>query len=226
MQNKTVGRPRGEQDTRAQLIKAALSLFSQQGYQQVTTRQIAACAGVNTAMIRYYFVDKAGLFESMLRETIAPLQQLMRQQVSSGIPQHPAQLIALYYRVMAPNPALPVLIFTTLHNPARPEYQIAEKVFKDFVGGMLSSFQQVLSRDGSLKEGVAQRLTQISCISLAVFPFLVPPVLREALGVSYNSDFLTQLAAHQAMLLEQGVLQAGVSSADERVAKGVQTDEV
>lgn len=205
---KSSGRPKGDSDTRAMLLKAALELFTRDGFQAVTTRQIAARAGVNTGMIRYYFVDKAGLFEQMLRETIAPLQQLMQQQARAQAPQDPADMIALYYRVMAPNPGLPVLIFSALHSPQRPEHQIVRQVFAGFVSQMLQNFLQVVQQDGVLKAGVSTLPAQISCISLAVFPFLLPPMLRDLFGVTLNDSFLQQLAAHQRILLQQGILQS------------------
>ena len=42
-------------------------------YDKVSIRLIAQKAGVNSSLIRYYFGNKEGLFETMLRETLAPM---------------------------------------------------------------------------------------------------------------------------------------------------------
>ncbi|MEE2028931.1 hypothetical protein DIKCMJMK_02814 [Shewanella oneidensis] len=71
------GRPKGNSDARQRLITAAVILFSERSYPTVSTREIAREAEVDAAPIRYYFGSKAGLFEQMVRETLAPV--LMRQ---------------------------------------------------------------------------------------------------------------------------------------------------
>ncbi len=67
------GRPRGESDARQSLIAAARHQFAQRPFESVSTRALATEAGVDAALIRYYFGSKAGLFEQMLRETLEPV---------------------------------------------------------------------------------------------------------------------------------------------------------
>ncbi len=45
-------------DKRQHLLDTAESLFAQQGYEAVSIRQLAAEAGVNVAMVSYYFGSK------------------------------------------------------------------------------------------------------------------------------------------------------------------------
>jgi len=52
--------PRGE-ETRAALVAAALKLYGDNGYEATSTREIAASADVNAAMIAYHFGGKEGL---------------------------------------------------------------------------------------------------------------------------------------------------------------------
>ncbi|WP_175912810.1 TetR family transcriptional regulator, partial [Burkholderia sp. BCC1640] len=48
---------RGEQ-TRSEILAIALEQFSTRGFDAVSVRDIADAAGVNHAMIRYYFANK------------------------------------------------------------------------------------------------------------------------------------------------------------------------
>ena len=52
--------PRGDA-TRAALVAAALKLFGDKGFEAASTREIAAAAEVNIAMIAYHFGGKEGL---------------------------------------------------------------------------------------------------------------------------------------------------------------------
>lgn len=57
------GYSRGD-ETRRKLITAAIALFSQNGFDGASTREIAARAGVNTPALQYYFESKEGLYRA------------------------------------------------------------------------------------------------------------------------------------------------------------------
>ena len=55
----------GAADTRDLILDAAEDLFSKHGFYGVTTRQVASEAGVDTALIHYYFGAKRELFDAV-----------------------------------------------------------------------------------------------------------------------------------------------------------------
>ncbi|KQW81909.1 TetR/AcrR family transcriptional regulator [Brevundimonas sp. Root1279] len=55
----------GGADTRESILNAAEALFSQHGFYGVTIREVAREAGVDTALVHYYFGAKRGLFDSV-----------------------------------------------------------------------------------------------------------------------------------------------------------------
>lgn len=57
----SAGYARGE-ETKERIIQAALALFGERGYEQTSTRDIAARAGVNAPALQYYFDGKDGLY--------------------------------------------------------------------------------------------------------------------------------------------------------------------
>jgi AcrR family transcriptional regulator len=61
------GYPRGE-ETRARIIRAALALFGERGFDGVSTRDIAAQAGVPAPSLQYYFENKEGLYAACLED--------------------------------------------------------------------------------------------------------------------------------------------------------------
>ena len=59
-------RPKGQgPDLRQAILDAAESLFSRHGFYGVTVRQVATEAGVDTALIHYYFGSKRELFDEV-----------------------------------------------------------------------------------------------------------------------------------------------------------------
>lgn len=58
-------------DKRADILKAAESLFSEFGFEGTSTRQIAKESGANMAMINYYFGSKEGVFLEIMEVRIS-----------------------------------------------------------------------------------------------------------------------------------------------------------
>lgn len=62
--------PSSDPSTREALLDAAEPLFAAHGFASTTIKQIAAAAGVNSALLYYYFDDKASLYRAMLARLI------------------------------------------------------------------------------------------------------------------------------------------------------------
>jgi TetR/AcrR family transcriptional regulator, regulator of cefoperazone and chloramphenicol sensitivity len=57
-------------DARQRLLERACRLFSERGFEAVSTREICAAAEVNPGAIHYHFGDKDGLYREVLRQPI------------------------------------------------------------------------------------------------------------------------------------------------------------
>ncbi len=67
---------RGEPEkTRAAILRAALEEFSHEGVAGARTDEIARRAGVNKALLYYYFKDKEGLYAAALEQVFSGLHQ-------------------------------------------------------------------------------------------------------------------------------------------------------
>lgn len=68
------GRRAGNPDTRDRIQAAARARFLADGYQAVTMRAIAADAGVDVALVSYYFKSKQGVFAAAMALTANPAE--------------------------------------------------------------------------------------------------------------------------------------------------------
>src|SRR5882724_2935620 len=57
-------------DTRTKMLDSAGQVFAESGYQAATVREICARAGVNVALVNYYFGDKLELYAAVLRHSM------------------------------------------------------------------------------------------------------------------------------------------------------------
>jgi AcrR family transcriptional regulator len=60
-------------DARTGLLDAAELLFARQGFHSTTIKAIAGAAGVNTALLYYYFADKQALYHAVLERAFGGL---------------------------------------------------------------------------------------------------------------------------------------------------------
>ncbi|MCM0753659.1 CerR family C-terminal domain-containing protein [Desulfovibrio aminophilus] len=58
------------QGTRDRILDAAGVIFAKKGFRAATVRQISEAAGVNVALLHYYFKDKAGLYQAVLDDLV------------------------------------------------------------------------------------------------------------------------------------------------------------
>src|SRR4051794_14612785 len=85
---KTTGRRRGPKadpgQAREAILVAARSEFGQHGFEGATLRSIATAAGVDVALVPYYFGNKADLFVAALDLPVNPATAV-REVVSDGV---------------------------------------------------------------------------------------------------------------------------------------------
>ncbi len=72
------------QQTRAKVLAAARRLFSEQGYEGATIRDIATAAGMSTGAVFANFTDKSDLFREIMFADMEFLTTEMRRAVEQG----------------------------------------------------------------------------------------------------------------------------------------------
>ena len=73
------GRRSDGEQTRQRILEAAEKLFSVDGYSGVSLRQTTGEAGVDLALIKYYFGSKEGLFDAVLASRVDKMSELRLQ---------------------------------------------------------------------------------------------------------------------------------------------------
>src|ERR1700760_3553609 len=64
---------------REAILAAALELLRERGIARVTSREVAALAGVSEASVFYHYKDRAGLLRAVFEQGLAPLQALAQE---------------------------------------------------------------------------------------------------------------------------------------------------
>ena len=202
------GRPprsAASEDVRGALLDVARDLFLRFGYRAVSSRQIAAAAGANVAMIRYYFGGKPGLYREMLQAALQPVLARLDALIASGRPVGLEEVLGNQLRTISANSWIVGLVLRevlTPEGPLRPMF--VREVPERFLPLIQRIVQGEIER-GQVRADVDPQLLALSMLSLAIFPFLAYPLTSRLFGVRHDEEFVRRYLQHTTGLLRRGV---------------------
>lgn len=188
---------------RTRLLRAALNCFLADDYHRVTTRLIAEKAGVNVSMIRYYFGNKEGLYEEMIRETLNPLLAVLDGPMlasASGF----TDFLRLYYETMSARPEFPKLILRVLALNQGPGRRFIQQLLER---GRTRGARKVseLQARGQIASGIDPDILRLAFVSLAMTPILLKDFFEAQTGRPMDAAFLESMAAFNGQLFAAGM---------------------
>jgi AcrR family transcriptional regulator len=164
---------------------AAKKLFTQKGFAAVKTRDIAKEAGINLALLNYYFRSKQKLFDIIMLENFRKFIHGISLEIfdeKATIQQKIEKVTEAYIDFLLANPDLPLFILNEIRgNPS----SISETINAE-VAPMRSYFFKQLQQTGKAsKKPVIDPFHFIAnLIGLTVFPFVGKPILQRVTNVS------------------------------------------
>lgn len=178
-------KPAKDGSTEERIKEAAKRLFTKKGYAAVKTRDIAAEAGINLALLNYYFRSKEKLFDIIMLENFSKFIQAITVKIVDGeatVEEKIGKVVNDYIDFLTLNPDLPLFILNEIRaNPSK----IASKINEESAP-MRAHFMKALQE--SMKQGNMKPLDQFhfmaNLIGLTVFPFVARPILQKVTNVS------------------------------------------
>ena len=179
---KSLGTRNQPEQTKAAILKAALVEFANMGLAGARTDTIARNAGVNKALLYYYFHDKETLYGATLESVFAPLAAKLQAVLDA--PGDPRERVigfaATYFDTIAANPLYPRLVQHEMMRAGSglsPHIQrIVEKYQRPTYGRLVRVFDEGIRTGLFRKVDVLQFLP--SMIAIIVFYFSSTPMLR------------------------------------------------
>jgi AcrR family transcriptional regulator len=200
------GRPLASRNNKQQaLIRSARQLFLSLPYKQVTTRDIASSAGVDSGLINYYFGSKQKLYEAMISECYQSALTRLKQ-MKNAPPSSITELFELVYQVYGEHPELSLLILKTLlldDGPSR-SFLLRDIVvlLRQYVIGVFDKLQ----RQGAIDPELDTRLLEDAFAGLCLRPFQMHHVWIRTKGEEETDRYIKSLMRQNAMLFARAVV--------------------
>jgi TetR/AcrR family transcriptional regulator len=165
--------------TEEKIVEAARQIFVKHGLEGARMQEIADLAGVNKALLHYYFRSKDVLFGKVFDHYSSFLIPDLETVVNSEIPilDKIELFIDKYISFFQKNTDLPFFYISELNRNPEKVLGILAKTHK-FQYVQQFAFQMMLSmKEGKIKT-INPRQLMLNVISMSIFPFLAKPMIQ------------------------------------------------
>ncbi|MEZ4774142.1 MAG: TetR/AcrR family transcriptional regulator [Bacteroidia bacterium] len=180
-----------DDNTEKRILTAARKIFYEKGLAGARMEEIAQEAGINKAMLHYYFRSKQKLFEKIFQEAFAQIFPRLLAIIMSdeSLEEKIKQISYMYNDMLSENPLLPLFVLSSIQRDAD---SFIQSVFLDapiqpaeVMAKLMAQIQAEVAA-GKIKP-VDPRDLIINLIAMSVFPFMMKPVLTRLFGLSEQS---------------------------------------
>lgn len=187
---------RRDGDTEQRILEAAHAVFVKRGTAGARMQEVAAQAGVNQALLHYYFRSKDRLARAVFERAGAQLLPAVISVMASDAPldDKVARVVEIEIDRLSKTPYLPgYLISEVTHHPERAHQLIAAMTqgltaddIRPRVFGALG--RQIAERvaAGTMRP-ISPQQFMVNLVSLCIFPFAARPMLQAMFGLDADA---------------------------------------
>lgn len=186
--------PDADLSTEEKIKDAAQRVFVKKGYAATRTRDIAEEAGINLALLNYYFRSKEKLFELIMFEKLAKFFGVVApilNDASTTLDQKVTAISGNYIELLSEFPDLPLFILSEIRNSPEQfvhKLPVAKVIESHFI-------KQLHER----KPDVNPIHFLMNVLGLSVFPFLMKPVFQAA-GIMNEKGFAARMEERKTLI--------------------------
>lgn len=180
-----------DKQTEEKIFDAATEVFTKKGLDGARMQDIADHAGINKALLHYYFRTKDHLFDAVFQKLAAKLFMKFAAVFEENMTLE--EKIRYFFRehitFMQENPGLPAFVLNEInHNPGRIKKILAHIDFNNLWKMLITKHSYELQKYNITMESIPQIITSI--VAISVFPFAARGILEGIfanLGVDFDS---------------------------------------
>lgn len=175
--------------TEQKIKEAAAKVFQQKGFAATRTRDIAEEAGLNLALINYYFRSKKNLFDIIMEEKLRTffknfIPLIFTDERSS---QEKIKLISKnYINLLLENPDLPIFVLNAIHSDPGHFAKIVQGV-EQIQHSPLETQLRAVNPKAKFEHFF------LNLMALCIFPFIMKPAISQISGdIANNFEYLME----------------------------------
>lgn len=171
-----------DQSAQEKILEAARKVFIAKGMAGARMQDIANEAGINKALLHYYFRSKEKLFEVIFQEVSTSFFPLINEIFEAEIPlfEKIERFCSVYIEKIVENPFIPIFILNEMNQ--QPDIFI-EKIFGGKLPNVPAMIIQIKNEvaEGKIKPIKPEHLF-MNMMSMCIFPFVAKPIWMKISG--------------------------------------------
>ncbi|QRM91046.1 TetR family transcriptional regulator [Lacinutrix sp. WUR7] len=166
-----------DENTEEQILDAAKHIFQSKGMDGARMQEIADKAGINKAMLHYYYRSKQLLFEAVFKNAFSLLAPQLNAILNddSSIEEKVKNFTSDYITFIVKHPYLPNFIIQELNR--NPEFLLKMKDTNGFPN--IEKFKKQV--DSEVEQGIIKPISAeqlfLNIMALNIFPFVAKPLI-------------------------------------------------
>jgi AcrR family transcriptional regulator len=180
--------------TEEKIKEAAQKVFIKKGFAATRTRDIADEAGINLALLNYYFRSKDNLFELIMMEKLSKFFGAVAPVLNDSTASLEAKIATVagnYIDLLMANPDLPLFILSEIRN--NPERFVSNLPLTKVVESHL--IKQLAEK----RPDIHPLHFLMNILGMTVFPFIMKPVFH-ASAVLNEKNFAARMEERKALI--------------------------
>ena len=188
-------------NTEERILEAAHEVFLQKGLDGARMQEIADRAGINKALLHYYFRSKDKLFRQIVGRAVKVMLPRLTHVLNNDLDlfEKIRQIVDTYITFLSLNSYLPIFIINEINRNPEHFAEIIVPVEKLVLGKLQQQMEEAVAQGRILPITVPQLLMNI--ISLCVFPFLGRPLLQLLFSMD-KADFKKEMELRRTEVAE------------------------
>ena len=172
-------------NTEKKILEAAQKVFITKGMTGARMQDIANEAGINKAMLHYYFKDKEKLFETVFLQEAQKFFPKINTIFQSDAPlfEKIENFVCEYIDEIQQNPYLPLFVLNEINRD--PDHFMYKIWGKENLPKPAKFLEQI---DAEVKKGTIKKIDPkhllMNLLSMTIFPFVAKPMISRNLGMS------------------------------------------
>lgn len=188
------------ENTENQILIAAREVFITKGLDGARMQEIADQAGINKALLHYYFRSKDKLFDKVFSEVASNLFPAMKQVLEAelGMKEKISFFVKIYLTTLKENPFIPAFVINTLNtNPDRfLKYLKQSGINPRFIQKQIDKEAE----QGLIRSIKAEHL-MVNIIAMCIFPFVARPIVQNVFDMN-NEEYQLYMESRQTEIVD------------------------